>query len=138
MDVDAGMPILGASIASILLSLWLIWQQHWIERCVRAYAARRQAAGLTSSLEHISVRVRWVAFSSAVAAPTIMAFSGQLDAYGIAHIYNNALQIIAPLTSACFAAAVAWLLIASPLVVHATHCRLLDLFRCSRLRREFW
>lgn len=137
MDVNAGMPILGAWLASVLLLLWLSWQQRWIERCVRAYS-RRQATMLTSPLRHANLRVRRLAISCMLAAPALMAFSGQLDSYGIAHIYNNTLQIIAPLTSACFAATMLWLLIASPLAVHATHCRLLDLFHCPGQRREFW
>lgn len=137
MDVDAGMPILGAWLASVLLLLWLSWQQRWIERCVRAYS-RRQAIALTSPLQHTNLRVRRLVISSMFAAPALMAFSGQLDSYGIAHIFNNTLQIIAPLISACFAATILWLLIISPLVVHATHCRLLDLFQYPGQRRELW
>jgi hypothetical protein len=67
-----------------------------------------------------------------------MAFSGQLDAHGIAHVYNDALQIIAPFTSACFSAAVACLLVMSPRVVLRAHAYLLALFPGARDRREFW
>jgi len=137
VDVDAGMPILGACVASVLLLLWMIWQKRWIERCVWVYS-RRQAPMLTSPLRHIHLRVRRLMFSSLLATPAIMFFSGQLDAHGIAHVYNNTLQIIAPLTSACFAAAMLWLLIVSPLAVYTAHCRLLDLFYFQGHRREFW
>jgi hypothetical protein len=71
-------------------------------------------------------------------APGVMAFSGQLDSHGIAHIYNDALQVIAPATSAFFSAMVAWLLITSPLVVHTSHMRLLGLFPRTRGHRDLW
>ena len=82
--------------------------------------------------------MRQVVFWSSLAAPSVMAFSGQLDEHGVAQAFDGALQIIAPFTSACFSAAVAWLIIVSALVVHASHLRLLELFRCPRQRKEFW
>ena len=137
MDFEAGLPILVASLVAVLLLTWLSIQRRWIERSIRHYN-NKQMCGVTAPLERTNARVRWVVISSTLAAPMVMAFSGQLDAHGVANVFNGALQVIAPFTSACFSAAVAWLLIASALVVHATHCRLLDLFRYPRERREFW
>ena len=138
MDVDAGMPILGASIAAMLLFVWLQLERVAIRRNLAAYGAGPEVPRLIGRLERTYIRVRWIALWSAVAAPTVMFFSGQLDAHGIAHVFDNRLQFIAPLTSAYFAAAVAWLLIAAPLAVHGSYCELLKLFGCTRLRKEFW
>ncbi len=92
---------------------------------------------MTARLERTYSRVRQVVLWSSLAAPSVMAFSGQLDEHGMAQAFNGALQIIAPFTSACFSAAVMWLIIVSALVVHASHLRLLELFRCPRQRKEF-
>lgn len=137
MDFNAGLPILVASFVAVLLLTWLTLQRRWLERSARLYG-RRSAVGVTRSLERTNVWLRNVVLSSSFAAPSVMAFSGQLDAHGIANAFHGLLQIIAPFTSACFSAAVAWLLIITPLVVHATHCRLLELFRAPFERREYW
>lgn len=137
MDVEAGMPILVASLVAMLLLSWLSVQRRWLESSVRQYA-KRPLAGITQPVERTNARVRWVAWAATVAAPMVMAFSGQLDAHGIADAFDGLLQVIAPLTSALFSAAVAWLLIASTLVVHSAHCRILELFRASRERRDYW
>ncbi|MDE2148594.1 MAG: hypothetical protein KGJ55_01925 [Gammaproteobacteria bacterium] len=141
MDFDAGLPILVASLVAVLLLSWSTLQRRWLESSACLYA-RRAAPGVIGPvigpLQRTNAWLRTVALSSTFAAPTVMAFSGQLDAHGIANVYHGLLQIIAPLTSACFSAAVAWLLIVTPLAVHATHCRLLELFRASFQRREYW
>jgi hypothetical protein len=137
MDFDAGLPILGASIAALLLFTWLQMERRAIRHNLRVYDARGELQQVAGRFERIYKQVRWLTLSSTPAAPLIMFFSGQLDAYGIAHEFDNRLQMIAPITSAYFAAADAWLLIASPLVVHGTYRELLSLFRCQR-PREFW
>ena len=139
MDFEAGLPILVASFVAVVLFTWLQLERRWIENDLQIYAGERSAGvSLTVRLERIYRRVRTVAIYSSIAAPTIMFFSGQLDEHGVAQAFNGRLQIIAPFTSACFSAAVAWLLIASPMVVHAAHRQLLDAFRCPKQRKEFW
>lgn len=142
MDIDAGMPILGACVASILLFLWVSWQHHWISSCIRLYTRRRahdaSNSRATALLKRTFVQVRRVMIASMLAAPLVMLFSGQLDSHGLAHLYNDRLQIIAPLTSACISAAVLWLLIASPIAVYLSHRRMLDLFDRTEQRGEFW
>ena len=138
MDFDAGLPILGASIAALLLFTWLQMERRTIRHNLRVYDRAGELQQVAGRFERIYKQVRWLTLSSAPAAPLIMFFSGQLDAYGIAHVFDDRLQMIAPLTSAYFAAADAWLLIATPLVVHGTYRELLQLFRCQRLRGEFW
>jgi hypothetical protein len=138
MDFFAGLPILVASLVAVMLFTWLNLERRMIEADLRRYPDSEGAGVPIGALLRANARVRGVWLTSAVAAPLIMAFSGQLDDHGIAHILNDSLQIIAPLTSALFSAAVAWLLVASILLVHATHCRLLARLRCSRLRGEYW
>jgi len=142
MDFAAGLPILVASLVAVLLFTWLQLERRAITYNLIAYGLLfgdgAEFAALTERLERVYARTRRVVFGSAVAAPTVMFFSGQLDAHGIAHVFDDALQIIAPFTSACFSAAVAWLLVLTPMVVHGTHCRLLDRFRCPRERKELW
>lgn len=138
MDVDAGMPILGAAIAALLLFGWLTWQRAWLRRWVHRCAMASATTATVAAFERNARCVRAVALSGMLVAPLMMLFSGQIDAYGIAHIYNDTLQIIVPLVSAVFAAAVAWLLVASPVSVHSAHCRLLREFRYPGQRGEFW
>jgi uncharacterized membrane protein len=142
MDFEAGLPILVASLVAVLLFSWLQLERRAIAYNLIAYGLLfgegRELAELTARLERVYARTRRVVFGSAIAAPTVMFFSGQLDAHGIAHVFDDALQVIAPFTSACFSAAVAWLLVLTPLVVHGTHCRLLDCIRCPRGREELW
>ena len=137
MDFEAGLPILVDSFLAVVLLSWLSGETRWMERCLRIYV-RGQAPFVTEQLRRTSDRVRAIAVSATLVSPSVMAFSGQLDEHGIAHIYNNALQVVAPTTSACFSAIVAWLLIVSPLVVHRSHLRLLGLFPRSRRERDFW
>lgn len=138
MDIDAGMPILGASIAALLLFTWLQMERREIRRNLAVYGADRELLQAAARFELAYARVRWVVFFSTPAAPLMMFFSGQLDAYGIAHVFNDRLQFIAPVASAYFAAAVAWLLIATPLAVHGTYCELLRRFRAPRRAQELW
>lgn len=138
MDFYAGLPILVASFIAVVLFSWLEIERRLIEANLRRYAVTENGIGPVRTLLRTNARVRRVWLASAVAAPLIMAFSGQLDAYGIAHILDDWLQIIAPLTSALFSAAVAWLLVASVVLVHATHCYVLARLRCPRLRGEYW
>ncbi len=138
MDFEAGLPILVDSLIAVVLLSWLTSEVRWMEDNVLTYV-RRQVPQVTDQLKETNRRTRAVAVWATLVAPTIMAFSGQLDAHGVAHIYNDSLQIIAPFTSACFSAAVAWLLIRSPLDVHRSHRNLLGLFPRSRRRqRDFW
>lgn len=138
MDFDAGLPILGASIAALLLFTWLQMERRAIQRNLRVYNAGGELQHVAGRFERIYKQVRWLTLSSTPAAPLIMFFSGQLDAYGIAHVFDDRLQMIAPLTSAYFAAADAWLLIATPMAVHGVYRELLAVFRCQRYHREFW
>jgi hypothetical protein len=137
MDFEAGLPILVASFVAVVLSTWLQTERRWIQQDLLAYAGPAHA-GITSRLDRVYQRVRRVVIGSTLAAPTIMLFSGQLDAHGAAQAFDGNLQLIAPFTSACFSAATAWLLIASPLVVHGVHLQLLELFRCPKQSKEFW
>jgi hypothetical protein len=139
MDFEAGLPILVASFIAVVLFTWLQLERRAIQRNLLIYAGSpQQLPVVTAGLERTYSRVRKVVMWSSLAAPSVMAFSGQLDEHGLAQAFNGLLQVIAPFTSACFSATVAWLLIASALVVHAAHCRLLELFRCPRQRKEFW
>ena len=138
MAFYAGLPILVASCIAVVLFTWLDSERRTIEANLRRYAGSEEPPVPLASLRRTRSRVRRVWWASAVAAPLVMAFSGQLDAHGIAHVFDDALQIIAPLTSACFSATVAWLLIASVPLVHAAHCQVLTRLRCSRLRGEYW
>jgi hypothetical protein len=137
MDFEAGLPILVDSLIAVVLLSWLSSEVQWMESTLLLYM-RRQVPAVTERLKRINELARTVAILSTLVAPTIMAFSGQLDAHGVAHIYNDALQIIAPTTSAFFSAAVAWLLIISLLAVYRSHVHWLDLLPGSRGRREFW
>jgi hypothetical protein len=137
MDFEAGLPILVDSFIAVVLLSWLSSEVRWMESSLALYV-RRQVPYVTTHLKETNERVRSIAVTSTLVAPSVMAFSGQLDAHGIAHIYNDALQVIAPATSAAFSALLAWLLITSPLVVHRTHVRLLGLFPHTRGRRDFW
>lgn len=137
MDFEAGLPILVASFVAVVLFSWLQLERRWIQHDLLAYAGRG-SSGITSRLDRVYRRVRKVVIGSTIAAPTIMLFSGQLDAHGVAQAFDGNLQLIAPFTSACFSAATAWLLIASPLVVHGVHLQLLELFRCPKQNKEFW
>jgi hypothetical protein len=137
MDFEAGLPILVASFVAVVLSTWLQTEQRWIQHDLLAYAGRGHA-GITSRLDRVYQRVRRVVIGSTLAAPAIMLFSGQLDAHGAAQAFDGNLQLIAPFTSACFSAATAWLLVASPRVVHGVHLQLLELFRCPKQSKEFW
>jgi hypothetical protein len=138
MDFEAGLPILVDSFIAVVLFSWLTSEVRWMETNLLLYA-HRQVPQVTDQLKETNRRIRSVAMAATLVAPTIMAFSGQLDSHGIAHIYNDALQIIAPTTSAFFSAAVAWLLIRSPMIVHRSHRNLLSLFpRARRRNRDFW
>ncbi len=137
MDFEAGLPILVDSLIAVVLLSWLSSETQWMESSLLLYV-RRQVPSVTDRLKRLNERARTIAILSTLVAPGIMAFSGQLDAHGIAHIYNDALQIIAPTTSALFSAMVAWLLIISPRAVHKSHLHLLGLFPGTRERREFW
>jgi hypothetical protein len=138
MDFEAGLPILVASFIAVVLFTWLQLERRAIRHNLVVYASSQQLSAVTASLERTYSRVRRVVMWSSLAAPAVMAFSGQLDEHGVAQAFNGSLQVIAPFTSACFSATVAWLLIASALVVHAAHCRMLELFRCPGQRKEFW
>ncbi len=138
MDFDAGLPILGASIAALLLFTWLQVERREIRQSLKVYNAAGELRQVSHRFERIYQQVRWLTLSSTPAAPLIMFFSGQLDAHGVAHVFNDRLQMIAPLTSAYFAAADAWLLIATPLAVHSIYRELLGVFRSQRQRGEFW
>jgi len=138
MDFDAGLPILGASIAALLLFTWLQIERRAIRYNLRVYDRNGELQHIAGRFEHTYKQVRWLTLMSTPAAPLMMFFSGQLDAYGIAHVFDDRLQMIAPLTSAYFAAADAWLLIATPLVVHRIYRELLSVFRSRPQPREFW
>jgi hypothetical protein len=138
MDFEAGLPILVASFIAVVLFTWLQIERRAIRHNLVVYAGSQQLPTVTASLERTYSRVRRVVLWSSLAAPSVMAFSGQLDQHGVAQAFNGSLQVIAPFTSACFSATVAWLLIASALVVHAAHCRMLELFQCPGQRKEFW
>ena len=138
MDFEAGLPILVASFIAVVLFTWLQLERREIQHNLFVYSGNAQLPTVTAGLERTYSRVRQVVLWSSLAAPSVMAFSGQIDELGVAQAFNGALQIIAPFTSACFSAAVAWLIIVSALVVHASHLRLLELFRCPRQRKEFW
>jgi hypothetical protein len=139
MDFEAGLPILVASLVAVILFTWLQLERRAIAHDLQIYAGPgRQLPRVTAPVERTFGRVRKVVLWSSLAAPSVMAFSGQLDEHGIAQAFDGSLQIIAPFASACFSAAVAWLLIVSALVVHAAHCRMLELFRHSQVRKEFW
>ena len=138
MDFEAGLPILVDSFIAIVLLTWLSNEVRWMETNLLLYM-RRQVPQVTFQLKETNRRTRTVAIMATIVAPSVMAFSGQLDAHGIAHIYNDALQVIAPMTSACFSATVAWLLVSSPMVVHRSHRHLLGLFpRGRRRQRDLW
>ena len=138
MDFEAGLPILIDSLIAVLLLSWLTSEVRWMERNLLIYM-HRQVPQVTDQLKQTNRLTRSLAVWATLVSPSVMAFSGQLDAHGIAHIYNDSLQVIAPFTSACFSAAVAWLLIRSPLIVHESHRSLLSLFPLSRRRqRDFW
>ena len=138
MDFEAGLPILVDSLVAVLLLSWLSSEVKWMESNLLIYM-RQQVPQVTDPLKETNRRIRSLAMWATLVAPSVMAFSGQLDAHGIAHIYNDSLQVIAPFTSACFSAAVAWLLIRSPLVVHESHRSLLGLFpRARRRQRDLW
>jgi len=137
MDFAAGLPILVASLVAVVVLTWLSLERRGLESNLRAFAGQ-QAPQVTARLDRTNFWVRKIVLISTVMAPLMMAFSGQLDEHGIANACNGLLQIIAPFTSACVSAAVAWSLVASALVVHAAHVQLLELFRCPRQRKEFW
>jgi len=137
MDFAAGLPILVASLVAVVVLTWLSLERRGLEGNLRAFAGQ-QAPQVTARLDRTNFWVRKIVLISTVMAPLMMAFSGQLDEHGIANACNGLLQIIAPFTSACVSAAVAWSLVASALVVHAAHVQLLELFRCPRQRKEFW
>lgn len=139
MDFEAGLPILVASFIAVVLFTWLQIERRAIRHNLVVYAgSQQQLPMVTAGLERTYSRVRKVVMWSSLAAPAMMAFSGQLDQHGVAQAFNGMLQVIAPFTSACFSATVAWLLIASALVVHAAHCRLLELFACPGQRKDLW
>ncbi|MDR3416747.1 MAG: hypothetical protein P4L83_11225 [Nevskia sp.] len=138
MDFEAGLPILIASFAGVLLFSWLQLERRIIAHNLRIYAATKPASAVTAGLERTYSRVRKMVLWSSLAAPSVMAFSGQLDEHGVAEAFSGALQVIAPFTSACFSAAVTWLIIVSAVVVHTAHCRLLEQFRSTGQRKEFW
>jgi hypothetical protein len=138
VDFEAGLPILIASGIAVVLFTWLQLELRSIEHNLLVYAGCRKLPVVTAPVRQTFGRVRRIVMWSLLASPAVMAFSGQLDEHGVAQAFNGSLQIIAPFTSACFAAAVAWMLIASTLVVHGAHCRLLELFRSPRERKEFW
>ena len=138
MDFEAGAPILVASMVAVVLFTWLQLERRTIEHHLQVYAGCRRLPTVTAPVDRTFARVRQVVFWSSLAAPSVMAFSGQLDEHGVAQAFNGTLQVIAPFTSACFSAAVVWLLIASAVVVHAAHCRILELFRYPRERKEIW
>jgi hypothetical protein len=138
VDFEAGLPILIASAIAVVLFTWLQLELRSIEHNLLVYAGCRKLPVVTAPVQQTFGRVRKIVMWSSLASPTVMAFSGQLDQHGVAQAFNGLLQIIAPFTSACFSAAVAWMLIASTLVVHGAHCRLLELFRSPRERKEFW
>lgn len=138
MDFEAGLPILVDSLIAVVLLSWLSRELKWMESNVHTYL-RKQVPQVTDQLKETNRRTRTVALLATLVAPGVMAFSGWLDANGFAHIYNDSLQLIAPFTSACFSAAVAWLLIRSPVEVHRSHRNLLGLFPGSRRReRDLW
>jgi hypothetical protein len=138
MDFEAGLPILVASLIAVVLFTWLQLERRAIAKDLQIYAGRQYLPVVTAPVERTFSRVRQVVLWSSLAAPSVMAFSGQLDEHGVAQAFNGALQIIAPFTSACFSATVMWLLIVSALAVHAAHCRMLELFRHPQGRKEFW
>ncbi|MBL6749929.1 MAG: hypothetical protein ISP90_05370 [Nevskia sp.] len=138
MDFEAGLPILVASAVAVVLFTWLQLERRAIAHDLRIYARGYQLPTVTGPVERTFTRVRSVVLWSSLAAPSVMAFSGQLDEHGVALAFNGALQIVAPFASACFSAAVAWLLVISALVVHAAHCRMLELFRHPQGRKDFW
>jgi|SRR5882757_3712317 len=138
MDFDAGLPILGASIAALLLFTWLQMERRALRYNLLVYDKGGELQHIAGRFERTYKQVRWLTLMSTPAAPLIMFFSGQLDAYGIAHVFDNRLQMIAPLASAYFAAADAWLLIATPMAVHGIYRELLGVFRSQRHYREFW
>jgi hypothetical protein len=137
MDFAAGLPSLVASLVAVVVLTWLSLERRGLESNLRAYAGQ-QVPQVTARLDRTNSWVRKIVMVSTVTGPLMMAFSGQLDEHGIANACNGLLQIIAPFTSACVSAAVAWALVASALVVHAAHVQLLELFRCPHQRKEFW
>jgi hypothetical protein len=142
MDFVAGLPVLVVSLIAVVLFTWLQIERRVFDHNLQIYVGAprncAQTAIVRQRLDKLHYNVRNVVLCSLLAAPSMMAFSGQLDDRGIADSFNGLLQVIAPFVSACFSAAVAWLLIVSATVVHAAHCRLLASFRCNSVRKEFW
>lgn len=137
MDFSAGLPILGASLAAMLLLSWLTLQRRWLEGCARLYV-QKPPPEFAARLSRNSARLRKLALAATCAAPAVMMFRGQLAAHEISNLWHGLPGILAPLASACFAAAVMAFLIVTPLAVHATYCQLLELFRAPPERREYW